>query len=147
MKRYVLLLRHGAVDRDPKKIDEKQPLKKGADDILLVAGILAGHLNLLPDEDAILIGEIWSGSYQHIKQSAEIVFDTLKNKVQKFKIQGGKEYKTLDPDVFRLIKDKEDRQKVGQWLLDKSKDENLSQDKPANAILVVGHAPQIKLDS
>jgi hypothetical protein len=104
MKKYVLLLRHGAVDRDPKKNDKKQPLKKGANDICLVANILAEHLNLLPDEDAILINEIWSGSYQHTKQSAKIVFDTLKNKVQKFNVQEIKESK--EPGLCPILLDR-----------------------------------------
>jgi phosphohistidine phosphatase SixA len=157
MKRFVLLLRHGAVDRTQDIPDKEQPLKEGAGDIRAIANALAEHLELLPKEDEILIGKIWSGSYKHTIQTSEIVYETLKKKVSKFQPSEFMECNALDPDCFRPLKAKKDRQMVGQWVLEKGKEDSYfspnklengpkmanSSSGDANAILIVGHAPQI----
>ncbi len=77
----------------------------------MVANILAEQLNLLLEGDEILIGEIWYGSYYHTNQTAKIVYDTLKKKVNKFQLKELRECKALDPDSFSLTKDTQERQK------------------------------------
>lgn len=157
MKRYVLLGRHGNVDRSLGVPDRQQPLRDGAEDIYAVANTLAEHMEFLPKEDEILIGEIWSGRYKHTIQTAGILYKTLKQKFGKFQPLEFRECKALDPDNFRISKDKRKRQIIGHWLLEKRKDKayfganKLENEAPqaqsnqlkTNAILVVGHAPQI----
>lgn len=157
MKRYVLLARHGNVDRSLNVPDRQHPLRKGAEDVYAVANTLAEHMEFLPKEDEILIGEIWSGRYKHTVQTSGVLYKTLKEKVGKFQPLEFRKCKALDPDNFRILRDKRKRQMVGQWLLEKRKDEayfgsnKLEKKAPkaqsnkleTNAILVVGHAPQI----
>lgn len=152
--RYILLLRHGAVDHTSDEPERKHPLKiigedKRGDDILSVAKVLAEHLMLLPKNENIRISEIWYGSYEHTKQTAKIIYETLKKR--KISPKVFKECRALDPDKFRPLTKTEDRQKVGKWLLDNTMekgcigDNSLETDTttPNSAILVVGHAPQI----
>jgi phosphohistidine phosphatase SixA len=153
--RYILLLRHGAVDRSSDEQDRDHPLKNGGQDIRDVANSLGEHLRLLPENKQIRIGEIWFGSYKHVLQSAGIIIKILETQYDVyFQPTRISECNALNPDEFWISLSKEERQKVGRWLINNSREENyfgrnyVKSDsrklaKDNNAILLVGHSPQM----
>jgi phosphohistidine phosphatase SixA len=158
MRRYILLARHGSVDHDPDKPDREQKLAKGGEDIRQVAYRLADHLRVQPETEAIIIGEIWHGSYRQVRETAGIFEKMIETHVDTFRLQQVRECKALDPDRFWRAEKPDERHQVGEWLLKGFKEypeefgENRLEEIPyelgehkakANAILVVGHAPQI----
>jgi phosphohistidine phosphatase SixA len=159
MIRYVLLARHGAATHDAGKPDSEQQLVCRGKDVREVASRLADHLRVQPPGDEpIVIGEIWLGSYRQVGETARILYDTLKRHVGDFDPQQVRVCCLLDPERFRLATSKEERHRVARWLLDGEDyrghpndfGPNLVSQAPArpnqpepNAILVVGHAPQI----
>ncbi len=158
MKRYILLARHGSVDRDVDKPDREQGLAKGGEDVKQVAHRLAEHLSVQPQKEPIIIGEIWHGSYQHVRVTAAILEKTLRTHVEAFHPREIRECKALDPEKFWETEDLDKRHKLGRWLLEGFEEypeefgENRVPEMPketgegairGNAILVVGHAPHV----
>jgi phosphohistidine phosphatase SixA len=157
MNKYILLARHGSVDRDADTADSMQGLQRGGQDVKQVAGGLADHLRTQPGEAAIRIGEIWHGSYKHVRQTAGIFDSLLKTHLDAGPPAQLCESEGLDPETFWAAASKEGRQQFGVWLLERV--QKLSEGEPkdhgesgaeagigearANAVLTIGHAPHL----
>lgn len=82
MNRYILLLRHGAVNRSSNILAREQSLAgEGKEDTTQIARALAEVLNELPDEGQIRIGQVWRGTYSHVTQTAAIMMDALEQHI------------------------------------------------------------------
>jgi phosphohistidine phosphatase SixA len=137
MAKYILLMRHGKVQRTAGTPDEKQPLAQDGKEVREVAVAAADHLGNLPPDNSIKIGKFWAGRYCHTQETAAILHQKLEAKglicceIEPMDI--------LDPDKF--LKNS-NRQQAGDAVLD-TLTNLMNVGENGNAILVVGHGPQM----
>ncbi len=168
MLKYVLLARHGSIDRDPAKPDNAQQLKKGVPDVTEAASALAELLNVQPKSNCINIGELWHGSYRPVLQTAGVYYHILEKNGIRIDPNGISQCDDLDPERYWKKDTLAGRQAVGERLLRRLKElsedgdpktpqgyDNGHTEKPEaiettdskysqwNAILVVGHQPHL----
>ncbi|MCL4298024.1 MAG: hypothetical protein KJ077_19935 [Anaerolineae bacterium] len=147
MRRYVLLLRHGEIDRNTNKPDEAQSLMEGGQDIASVAHSFAEHLKVQPGSERISIGKIWYGSYLPVRQTAGVLYDTLKKNGVDIDLDCFECCTAFDPKQFWAAEKTSQRKEIGDDLLDSLKKintvEGCEKGSKVNAILVIGHAPQL----
>ncbi len=66
-KRYILLMRHGAVNHEDNKAENEQSLKDGGKDVKQVANRFAEVLTTQQKGD-IILGKLWHGNYEHVHE-------------------------------------------------------------------------------
>src|SRR4051794_15642791 len=97
---YILLARHGEVERKAYVADKEQGLStKGTKEVEEVAQALVEHLQLLPEDRAIHIGNIRYSGYRHAVETAGTYCTIFQKAGKVIKEQPCKE---LEPSSFWL---------------------------------------------
>jgi phosphohistidine phosphatase SixA len=139
MRHYILLMRHGAVDRKDNKPEDERSLEDGGADVRQVANRLAEVLTI-QQKDTIKLSELWHGHHRQVRQTAGILchaLNTFKKNVIVFdEDKHAKPCEDLDPEVF--WRKGYDPNTLAQKIL-----EHLKQKGDGYAVLLVGHAPHL----
>src|SRR4051794_2621583 len=132
-------MRHGAVDRDSSPIEARQRLSAtGIRETYLIAKVLQGYLELLPFNERIEIGEVLYSPYRHANETAGAVVDVFSKCAKKLRHC---EYVGLSPVQFSLSSPEKADQLAREL---SARLQTIGADVPeANALLIVGHAPQL----
>lgn len=134
MSFYVLLMRHGAVDRKSSEREADQRLSdQGIAQSYEVARALRAYLGTLPDQERVVLGRILYAPYRHANETAGAVFDVFR--------KGGTELAhaecpELAPERFRATQSIPAFAASGARLRDELQG-------AGNAVLIVGHDPQL----
>lgn len=150
--KYLLLVRHGAVDRNSAKLNKDQGLDpKGINDAKVTASVLSEQLN---EVEGIKHVTIWCSEYRHARDYADFIRKVLKDHGIDVKVF---HKKILSPSEFRRWeKEKETvKEKVKKfintmfrsWKKEKTFINTIKKKLEAvekdNALMLVGHQPQL----
>jgi phosphohistidine phosphatase SixA len=131
---YLLLMRHGSVDRDRSGAESGKGLsRKGMQETYEVARALREHLSLLPAAEPIHIREIRFSTYKHARETADILYDVLKTCDQP---PGYKEYPELSPSAFWPIRNEQRAAAPAAISFPEAGSDG-------DAILIIGHEPYL----
>ena len=137
MVKYVLLFRHGSVERDPFILDKDQKLtQEGIKDGYEVAKALFDTLANQPGTRQIKIGCIWHSPSYHVKQDVGILLKTFEENGFRFSQSQVGEKPEMSPEQFWPAKGSDATNEFRNNIRDLHLDEN-------NALLIVGHQPQL----
>jgi phosphohistidine phosphatase SixA len=147
MIKYILLVRHGKVDRSQPMLDSEHPLANSGYDICEVACRLAEHLSLSIEDEPIVLGQLWHGSSKAVMDTVKILMEEL-NRYHVSPIKGEQSNKNLDPSAFwpGVRNERNKRlQEIVRCILQTLEDFYGINgiDKKPNALLIVGHQPQL----
>lgn len=148
MTTYLILARHGPKDHDSDKLDRRKRLKDDGKEVREVASILAETLSVQfqNESDRIVIGQLWHGAHKAVRQTGGILLDTLLNYGISLDDDQVESKPELDPECFWKAETRKDRHKLGALLIEQLKKLSTKEDTlppGSNAILLVGHQPQL----
>jgi phosphohistidine phosphatase SixA len=145
---YLILVRHGPKDNYSEKADRNKPLKQGGKEVREVASVFAETLSiqLQNESDCIVIDQFCHGSHTVVLETGEILSDALQRSGVAINPDQIEKKPVLAPECFWKASDRKDRRKVGELLLyhlTKLSTQGKASHSQSNAILVVGHQPQL----